>query len=163
MSTVALGCFIDSRHYVIDVSVLQHRMIRKPDATRAMRRHTALRKNAGSEDIGASGHRGIGTSGYQDIAESLHPACAFDWYFSLPLMTRPSARRALVDALALQPAAQDTACRKEAGTERPRHRDVLRCRGHRGQAIRSSHQVKPSGQAIRSSHQVKPSGRAVGR
>lgn len=78
MSTVALRCFIDSRHYVIDVSVLQYRMIRKPDATRAMRRHTALRKNAGSEDIGgakASEHRGI--------AESLHPACAFDWYFSL--------------------------------------------------------------------------------
>jgi hypothetical protein len=67
MSTAALRCFIDSRHYVIDVSVLQYRMIRKPDATRAMRRHTALRKNAGSEGIGAS----------------LHPACAFDWYFSL--------------------------------------------------------------------------------
>ena len=55
-------CFIDSLRCLVDVSVLQYRMIRKPDATRAMRRHTALRKNAGSEDLGASGHRGIGAS-----------------------------------------------------------------------------------------------------
>ena len=152
MSTVALGCFIDSRHYVIDVSVLQHRMIRKPDATRAMRRHTALRKNAGSEDIGASGHRGIGASLNRCIRHVLSTgtsACA----------THDTAERSKGTCRCVGTAARRSGHGLSQGN-RNKKAPAPRCSSvpgpSGGQAIRSSHQVKPSGRAVELSGQRQP-------
>ena len=153
-------CFIDSLRCLVDVSVLQYRMIRKPDATRAMRRHTALRKNAGSEDIGASGYRDIGISGYRDIGTSLNrcirhvlstgtSACA----------THDTAERSKGTCRCVGTAARRSGHGLSQGS-RNRKAPAPRCSSVPGPSG-PGHQVKPSGQAIRSSHQVKPSGQAI--
>ena len=148
MSTMVCRCFIDSLRCLVDVSVLQYRMIRKPDATRAMRRHTALRKNAGSEDIGASGHRGIGISGYRDIGTSLNrcirhvlstgtSACA----------THDTAERSKGTCRCVGTAARRSGHGLSQGS-RNRKAPAPRCSSVPGPSG-PGHQVKPSGQAIR--------------